>query len=464
MNIIQAINDPKLFQPYLGDLSTWRPWFAALRTLYGLPLGPGSARNVRRCTGRDPSLLPADGFDTALFLTGRRSGKSRVAGLVGAYEATIAGHETKLAPGETGVVAICSPTRKQSKIVKKYVRAALDTDLLRGEVVRETDEGFQLRNGIVIDILAGDFRTVRGHTLVAAIVDEAAFFGYDDEAKVRSDTELIRAIKPSLATTGGKLIAISSPYARRGWCYTTHKRYHGNDAGRTLVWSAPSRRMNPTLPQRVVDEAMEEDLQAAKSEYLGEFRDDVSALVSRTTVEAAVVSGRLELLPNRDTTYTAFADLSGGRADDAALAIGHRDGQRVIIDRVWRWRPPHNPQAVIVQMAAELRRYGVSRVNGDNYAAEFAVSAFASSGIRFIRSKMAKSELYLELLPLLSAGEVELTDDPHIVTQLAGLERKPRSGGRDSVDHAPGGHDDLANVIAGVAATVATRRQTVGAL
>jgi hypothetical protein len=38
----------------------------------------------------------------------------------------------------------------------------------------------------------------------------------------------------------------------------------------------------------------------------------------------------------------------------------------------------------------------------------------------------------------------------------AGLERRTARGGRDTIDHAPGGHDDLANVVAGVA-VVATR-------
>ena len=109
-----------------------------------------------------------------------------------------------------------APTKKQSRIVRNYLCGAIfDTDLLRNEVSEETKQGFQLTNGNLIDILTGDFRTARGHTLLAAIVDEAAFFGIDDEAKVKSDAELMRAIKPSLATAGGRLIAISSPYARR---------------------------------------------------------------------------------------------------------------------------------------------------------------------------------------------------------------------------------------------------------
>ena len=38
------------------------------------------------------------------------------------------------------------------------------------------------------------------------------------------------------------------------------------------------------------------------------------------------------------------------------------------------------------------------------------------------------------------------------MAQLCGLDRRTARGGRDSIDHAPGGHDDLANAVAGAAA------------
>jgi hypothetical protein len=384
--------------------------------------------------------------------------------LIGAYEAVLAGHEVKLAKGEQGLVAVCSPTREQSQIVKSYLRAAFDTSLLRNEVVRETREGFELRNGNRIEILAGDWRTVRGFTLIAAIIDEAAFFGYDAESKVKSDTELIRAVKPALATTGGKLIAISSPYAKKGWCYANYQKHFGNDASRTLVWNCPSRTMNETLPQSVVDEAYEEDRASAMAEYGGQFRDDVGEFLPRAVIERLVIEGRLELLPERGTRYVAFADLSGGRSDDAALAIAHAQGRTVVVDLLRRYKPPHNPQQVVHCMVAEAKRYGVRKVEGDNYAAEWVAGAFANAGMRYVRCELPKSQLYLELLPRLCSGEIELPDEPTMVSQLASLERRTRSGGRDTIDHPPGGHDDLANVIAGVAVAAVARRPRAGVL
>ncbi|WP_425399568.1 hypothetical protein [Aeoliella sp.] len=468
MNIIEAIHDENLFRRFLddgGDLSSWSGWLTTLRAVYGLPIRSRTGRQViKDVADRDASQLPESVFHQSLFLTGRRSGKSRIASVVAGYESLIAGHEKKLHRGEQGVVAVISPTRGQSKIVKDYIDAILQsTPLLRKQVVRTTKNEIELQNGISILILAGDYRMVRGFSLIAAIVDEVAFFGCSDESRVKSDTELVRAILPGLSTTGGRLIAISSPFAKRGWAFSQWQKCFGNNLASTLVVNAPSRSLNPTLPQSIVDAALAEDLASAKSEYLGEFRDDVAAFVSREIVEACVVAGRTELQPT-DRKYYGFVDISGGRHDDATLAIAHRRRHHTVIDRLAVWRPPFNPYHVIREMGEELRRYGVSNVTGDAYSAEFVEQAFKSHGVRYHKCKFAKSQLYIELLPLLSAKRIELPDISRLVDQLSFLERRARSGSRDIVDHATGNHDDLANAIAGAAWLCGKRRTKVGAL
>jgi hypothetical protein len=50
-----------------------------------------------------------------------------------------------------------------------------------------------------------------------------------------------------------------------------------------------------------------------------------------------------------------------------------------------------------------------------------------------------------------------LVDNPRLVNQIAAPERRTSRGGKDSIDHAPGAHDDLANVVAGVAYCAVTR-------
>lgn len=65
-----------------------------------------------------------------------------------------------------------------------------------------------------------------------------------------------------------------------------------------------------------------------------------------------------------------------------------------------------------------------------------------------------RSELYAALLPVLTSGRVELLDHRGLATQLVSLERRTARGGRDTIDHAPGGHDDVANAVAGAVVAV----------
>jgi hypothetical protein len=52
-------------------------------------------------------------------------------------------------------------------------------------------------------------------------------------------------------------------------------------------------------------------------------------------------------------------------------------------------------------------------------------------------------------LPILNSQMAELVDHPRLAGQLCSLERRTARGGRDTIDHPPSGHDDVANAVAG---------------
>ena len=74
---------------------------------------------------------------------------------------------------------------------------------------------------------------------------------------------------------------------------------------------------------------------------------------------------------------------------------------------------------------------------------------FRSCGITYEPAEQAKSDIYRDVLPLINSGKVELLDLAKLEAQFVGLERRTARGGRDSIDHAPGGHDDLVNAACG---------------
>jgi hypothetical protein len=210
--------------------------------------------------------------------------------------------------------------------------------------------------------------------------------------------------------------------------------------------------MNPTLDPRIVERALEQDPDRARAEYLGEFRTDVEGFVAREALDAVVVPHRRELPPAAGVRYVAFVDPSGGSADSFTLAIAHRTASTVVLDAVRERRPPFSPDAVVEEYADLLRSYRVAMVVGDRYAGEWPRERFRVHGIVYEPAARPKSELYLAMLPLINSGvcHVELLDDPKLLTQLSRLERRTSRGGRDSVDHPPKEHDDLANACAGV--------------
>jgi hypothetical protein len=83
---------------------------------------------------------------------------------------------------------------------------------------------------------------------------------------------------------------------------------------------------------------------------------------------------------------------------------------------------------------------------------------FSRFNIRFEQAARPKSDLYVDLLASLNSRRVDLLDNPKLISQLCALERRTARSGRDSVDHQPGGHDDVANAVAGVAAPLTTDR------
>jgi hypothetical protein len=150
------------------------------------------------------------------------------------------------------------------------------------------------------------------------------------------------------------------------------------------------------------------------------------------------------------TSFKAFADPSGGVSDSFAMAIAHREKDgAVVLDLLHERRAPFNPSEGTEEIAKLLKSYGCSQVTGDKYAAQWVVEAFAKTGIKYAQSERDRSAIYLDCLPLFTAGRARLIDNPRLISQFAALERRTFSTGRDRVDHGRSGHDDACNAAAG---------------
>jgi hypothetical protein len=449
-----ALGDPRLLGNALqGD--SWSTWKIFLIAVMGEELKPTEREVFTRFTGR--SREPGARIEEALFLIGRRGGKDRAAACLSTYLAALVDWSSVLAKGETGLVLCIGADTKAATIQRNYIEGCFDgSPMLSKLIVNRTADSLELSNGIVIEVRAASFRRLRGPTCVAVIASESAF--WLDETSSNADIDILNAVRPTLATTGGPLILITTPYSRKGVVWDIYRRHYGAKGDPlVLVTTGTTRDFNPALPQKVIDRALERDPASAGAEYLAQFRTDIEAFVSREAVQSCVVSGRFEL-PRGPGVHYGFVDPSGGSSDSFTLAIAHRrvDGV-VVLDAIRERKPPFSPEAVVFDFCALLKSYGIHTVIGDKYAGEWPVEQFRKFGIRYEQSAAPKSDLYRDLLPILNSGRCELLDNSRLIAQLCQLERRVARSGRDSIDHPPNGHDDIANACAGVLVLAAGR-------
>jgi hypothetical protein len=456
ISIMDAVADPDIFGGWFRDRATWVAWFCFLKVMFGLlPIDDVELALFKACTGR--SAPRPGGYLEASLIIGRRGGKSLVLALIAAFLAAFHDWSPFLTGGERGTLLVVATDRRQAAVIFRYLRDMLNIPLLAGLITRETNDTLDLSNGVSIEIVTASWKTIRGRTAIAGLADELAF--WSDESGANPDTEILGALKPAMATIPkAMLLKASSPYSRKGALWTDYRKHYGEDASPVLVWKASTRVMNPSVPESFIAQAYEDDPASAAAEFGGEFRTDVESFISREAIEAVTSPGVLERGHISGQRYYAFTDPSGGSSDSMTLAIAHleiRNAEKtVILDAIREVRAPFSPEAVVDAFATLLRIYGITAVRGDRYGAQWPQERFRVHGINYEVSEKTKNDIYRDLLPIVNSRQCDLLDHPRLFGQLVSLERRTARGGRDSIDHPPGGRDDVANAVAGVVVLV----------
>ena len=446
-NIVDVLRDPQSFGGLqcFRDLSSWTRWIVLLKAVYGLPMDETELPIFQHHTGRTAPL--PGGYPTTVIIVGRQSGKTRIAATVAAYEALVAPH----VPDQEREFAlmVSQDERGALRTLFSYAKAPFTRPQLKAALLgKPKKDTFDLRNGLTIACYPCRPEAVRGPRARVAICDEFGHFIATDGHP--TDQEMLRAIRYTLQKTQGKLFILSSPNAQYGSLYSLHQQWFANEKASTLVWRGTAPEMNPTLDLEALARQQVEDPEGFRSEILAEFRSARAALFDGAALDACVVAGLQELVAVPGRYYFAFIDCTGGRGDAMALCIGHVEADDyVVIDCLRSW--PNTVKATVAEVATVLAAYGLDTVVGDNWGQDTTVDLFRQTGLTYDASPMNRSQLYLNLLPLINTHVVRLLDHPQLLRELRSLERKPGQQGHDKVDHRRGGHDDLANVVAGCA-------------
>ena len=335
ITIDRALQDPQLLGAALGDPKTWATWLATLKSAFGISLNRAERRAFASIAGsRAP---PSKKVEQLWVVAGRGSGKSRVSAAIAVYVACFLPHD--LDPGETGYVLVLAGSTAQAKAVFSYASAFLRrSPILRKMIESVTACEIRLTNGVTIAVHSNSFRLIRGRTLLACIFDEIAF--WRDDTSANPDVETFRAVRPSLARTGGMLVGISSPYRRAGLLHQKFKDHYDIDDEDILVVKGATEQFNPTVSEDTIAREFAADPESARSEWGAEFRSDIASLFDDQIIDDAVDHARpLELPPRGGRRYYAFTDATAGRHEASRSASVTSRARK---SHLGRRRPPRS--------------------------------------------------------------------------------------------------------------------------
>lgn len=199
-----------------------------------------------------------------LLLCSRQSGKSTTCAALAVNQAIY----------DPGLVLLIAPAQRQSselfRKVHEVYRALPDVP----RIVQESAMRLELANGSRIIALPGTEGTIRGYSgAKTVIVDEAS----------RVDNALFAAVRPMLATTNGRFVALTTPYGKRGWFYEAWE--HGEGWHRTMVTAEDCPRIDADWlaeERRLIGDWQ------FRQEYLCEFVDTDEQFFASELIEAAM--------------------------------------------------------------------------------------------------------------------------------------------------------------------------------
>jgi hypothetical protein len=205
-----------------------------------------------------------------LYLASRQSGKSSVAAIK-------ALHKARFTPGS--LVLLVSPSLPQSQeIFRKCLTAYRDLGRPEG-VAGESALRLELSNGSRIISLPGSERTNVGYSADLLIIDEAA----------RTPSELVEGMLPTVAVTGGSVVALTTPKGSRGWFYELWSRPDAEEVWERYLITADE---CPRITEDILEEAtMTWGDRHVRQEYYCSFEADESgffddhAVLERSFVE-----------------------------------------------------------------------------------------------------------------------------------------------------------------------------------
>lgn len=346
------------------------------------------------------------------ILASRQAGKSTVA-------SALALHTAYAQAGTT--VLLIAPTLRQSGELANKVR----TLATRLELPLETESALRLglSNGSRVIALPGAQEGIRGYSAHLVVLDEAAWI----------PDELYQAARPMLAVTGGRLVAISTPYGMRGWFYRSWAEERGERI-RITAYDIP----------RISRDFLEAERRALgdwafRQEYLAEFVEAGGAIPEELIQHAVTLEGPTTPQPGR--SYAAGLDLARLRDWSSLTVLDVTElPYRLVHQERWQGEWEYTEARVLGVLRAYGARLTVDATGvGDPVYERLRRAWPQTHPFRFTQA--SKAQLITELRLSLAEERLWLYPDPMLLAELRALQAKQMSYGV-SYEAPAGAHDD----------------------
>jgi hypothetical protein len=397
---------------------------------------------------------------------GRGSGKTQLAGDYLLFRMLTA-DLTSVGPGDVGTAISIAPDVKLATIAKRRAHArAQATPSIAKCIEQETSEGFVIRRpqdgkACVFEVLAATRAgsAGRGRSIVAAVLDEAAFFR--DEQSAVNDAQVFGALAPRLLR-GGAILLFSTPWSEIGEFHRLYTKNKGNPTT-ALAAHGPSilmRDNDPDVLASVAAETERDPVNAAR-----EFGAEFIGLGSSSFFDPALIDSAVDdeypfPSPPERSRWAFCADL-GFRMDASALCViqNLQDVARVAyLDEVAPTvGAPLVPSVVLSRFGREILRYGGSHCYFDGTYLESVRELVWKIGLAVFElpaGRPGKLEQHMATRELLAEKKIRIPRHARLIHQLKSILVKPTAGGGLSIStprRSGQFHGDLASSFVGAA-------------
>lgn len=419
----------------------------------------GEEREIARRLFGDVDVVPPMARALLVWSLGRGSGKTTVAVAIALFIMVTADVSTA-GPGDVPVAIVVAPTKALARLGLRMARVLVGASPLASLVVRETEDGFELRRHdgslVAFEVIAATRGGAagRGRSILCVLIDEAEFFGSADADHVVNDTDVVAALTPR-ALPGAVFVLISTPWPTG--TPSLMAQLIDSDFGSpatALVAVGASTFMQPgkTSLRLAYEREMARNAEDADREF-NCARQNVGSSPKFFTADAIAAAVTGEPPTQRGPTFAALD--FGLVADGSALIVAMRVSANIEIIAVHEMRPtkgmPLSPTSTADHFIGIAKAHGCTAIVHDGHYAQLIVERCAAARIAAVLKPGGNEgvvETHVVCKRALDERRVRMPEHARLIAALGTVRATPTPGGKISITMPRGrglGHSDLAS-------------------